>query len=75
MIYEATIQRLIRLTTKAIDTIEKEIENGNWKLAVEILKLVGVDQYNRILAEQPTNELEIKAELKMKEKKAELSLL
>jgi len=35
---DAVRERLLNIAYKAVDTVEKEIENGNWKLAMDLLK-------------------------------------
>jgi len=42
-IRDAAFDKLLNLSYKAIDVIEKEIESGNWKLAMEIIKIVGLN--------------------------------
>ena len=48
-IHDASRDKLIRLASKAIDTLEKEVEAGNWKVALEVLKMAGLDYRDGIL--------------------------
>ncbi len=61
-VHDAAKDKLIRLASKAVDTLEQEIEAGNWKVALEILKMAGLDYREGILF-GPTNETEVYREL------------
>jgi len=61
-IHDASRDKLIRLASKAIDTLEKEVEAGNWKVALEVLKMAGLDYRDGILFGS-TSEAEVYREL------------
>ena len=61
MIHEAALNRLIGLALKALETVEKELEGGNWKLAVQVLKMSGLD-FSRGLKIGSVSESEIELE-------------
>ena len=58
-IHDAAKDKLIRLASKAIDTLEQEVEKRNWKVALEILKMAGLD-YRKGISFGPTSEEDIK---------------
>ena len=61
-IHDASRDKLIRLASKAIDTLEQEVEAGNWKVALEILKMAGLDYRDGLLLGS-TSEAEVYREL------------
>lgn len=70
--YEASLNRLLRLTSKSLDAIEKELENGNWKLAVEIMRMV-FNYRDGIFG--PTDEEEIEVQQSIVKKNLDLDKL
>ena len=67
MLYEAIMQRLINLSSKALETVEREIDNGNWKLAFEVLKIAGFDKSKKEIDFGKIDENEIERDMKMSE--------
>lgn len=65
-IHDAAKDKLIRLASKAIDTLEQEVEAGNWKVALEVLRMAGLD-YRKGMDFGPTKEDLAFKELFMKE--------
>lgn len=74
-IWEATSDKLRSLSLKAIDTVETAIDQGDAKIALEILKLAGLGKENlgRIGEDDP-EEIEYQEEIKEKKKKHEQRL-
>lgn len=71
-VYEASLNKLVNLTHKAIEIVEKEIEAGNWKLALEVLKMAGLDYRNSRITFGEIDEDEIEADMRVKKAFAEL---
>ena len=68
-IWEATSDRLRSLAFKAMDTVETAIEQGDAKIALEVLKLAGLGkEYLNKIGEDDPKELEYQKEMKEKEK-------
>ncbi len=72
-VYEASLSKLVNLTHKAIEIVKKEIEAGNWKLALEVLKMAGLDYRNSRITFGEIDEDEIEADMRAKKAFAEHS--